>query len=113
MVNVSATRMEKVESQLKSSAPSILLNMDSLPLTPPRTVVEDETIPPPQPRPAAKGQSSTPDTLYTAQKGELPNFSGDNPDSWLLSAERYFQINSVLDKDCMESIALYLEGNGP
>ena len=87
--------------------------MDSLPLTPPQTVVEDETIPPPQLRPAATGQSSTPDASYTARKGELPNFSGDNPDSWLLSAERYFQINSVLDKDRLESIVLYLEGNGP
>ena len=80
--------------------------MDTLSVIPPPTIVEDETVARPQQKPAA-----TPDAAYTARKGELPIFSGDNPDSWLWRAERYLCINVVPDKDYLECIMLYLEGD--
>ena len=47
--------------------------------------------------------------VATLLKVELLTFMGKNPERWLWQAEMYFQLNSILDKDCLEVVKLYLK----
>ena len=47
---------------------------------------------------------------HKEKKGELLPFSGENVDSWLLQAERFFLLNNIAEVDRLDSVMLYLIG---
>ena len=44
------------------------------------------------------------------KKVEMPIFNGDDPDSWLFRAERYFQIHKLTDFEKMTVATISFEG---
>nr|QIA97942.1 hypothetical protein AP_R.00g000396-v1.0.a3 [Amaranthus palmeri] len=44
------------------------------------------------------------------RKSDLPTFWGEDPDGWILQAERYFTFYSLSEKEKMESCVVSLEG---
>ena len=47
---------------------------------------------------------------HKEKKGELLPFSGENVDSWLLQAERFYLLNNIAEENRLDSVMLYLTG---
>ena len=47
---------------------------------------------------------------YRGRCLELPIFEGDDPNSWVFRAKRYFTVNQLTDAEKLESAALSFEG---
>jgi len=41
----------------------------------------------------------------------MPIFSGENPDGWLYRAERYFEVNGLIEREKLGAIAVSLDGD--
>ena len=49
-------------------------------------------------------------TTIQEKKGELLPFVGENPEHWLLQAEKYFSLNDTFETDRMKTIVMFLDG---
>ena len=68
----------------------------------------------PQHEPVTKDNAATATTkvITTIQekRGELLPFVGENPEHWLLQAEKYFSLNDTSEMDRMKTIVMFLDG---
>lgn len=44
------------------------------------------------------------------RKLEMPVFSGENPDSWLYRAKRYFEVNGLTENEKLSTVGVSLDG---
>lgn len=50
-------------------------------------------------------------TNWRFKKLDMPLFDGNNPDGWILRAERYFQFYRLTEEDKIEAAIVSLEGD--
>ena len=48
---------------------------------------------------------------YKYQKLKIPIFSGENPDGWLLSAERFFDLHKYSEANRLETVVVTFKGD--
>lgn len=51
------------------------------------------------------------DSWHRVRKLEMPIFNGEDPDGWLFSAKRYFEVNGLTKQEKMGAIGVSLEGD--
>lgn len=60
---------------------------------------------------AGRGGSETTRSNWKYRKLDLPKFDGENPDGWILRAERYFNFYQLSDEEKLEAAVVGFEGD--